>query len=58
MIDVLVSSVGDPCADTNVVNKLLVPKTYSDRRLIAIIEFFGILQPTNNNKHCFLDGPK
>lgn len=33
MIGVLVSSVGDPCADTNVVNKLVVPKTYSDRRL-------------------------
>jgi hypothetical protein len=43
MIGVLVSSVGDPCAATNVVNKLLVPKTYSDRRLIAIIEFFGVL---------------
>lgn len=43
MIGVLVYSLGDPCADTYVVNKLLVPKTYSDRRLIATIEFVGIL---------------
>jgi hypothetical protein len=43
VIGVLESWVGDPCAYTNVVNKLLVLKTCSDRRQIAKIEFVGIL---------------
>jgi hypothetical protein len=42
VIGVLLSRVGDPCADTNEVNKLLVIKKYSDRRQVAIMAFVGI----------------